>query len=313
VKGPALLLAGIAVFGLLDANSKLLSGGYPVGQAVAMRYLVLLPLFFLMRGLWPGFGGEFRTARPVPHALRIVAMLVSAGAFFLGFRHIALAEGYLVFFTAPLMTLALAALALREPVPRLAWFWCAVGFTGVLLAVVPKLGGGGSLAGYGWVLLGTIGFAVTQTVNRELKAEKGLAMLVVWPGIAALLVYGPLAIRDWVAPPPLDLAMLMANGVLAGAAVVLTAAAYRHADAARLGPYGYVALPVSGLLDLAIWGRLPDAPMLAGAAVVVFACLMSERARRRAVQGISGGKSCVPSAPSSSGTTPCTAVSGKVP
>src|SRR4051794_25343707 len=138
------------MFSLLDANSKLLSGDYPVGQVVTMRYLVLLPAFFALRAAWPGFGGGFRTARPGLHAIRIASMTISAGAFFLGFRHIALAEGYLVFFTAPLITLALAALALKEVVPRSGWFWCGVGFAGVLLAVAPKLGGGGSLVGYGW-------------------------------------------------------------------------------------------------------------------------------------------------------------------
>jgi drug/metabolite transporter (DMT)-like permease len=316
LRGPALLLAGIAVFGVLDANGKLLSGAYPVGQVIAMRYVVLLPVFFALRGLWPGLGGQFRTARPGLHALRIVSMMTSAASFFLGFRHVSLAEGYLVFFTAPFLTLALAALVLRESVPRAAWFWCAIGFGGVLVAVVPKLGGGGSLLGFAWVLLGTIGFAVTQTVNRQLKAEAGLAMLVVWPGLAGLLIFGPLAARDWVAPPALDLGMLMANGLLGGLAVVLTAAAYRHADVARLGPYGYAAMPVSVALDLAIWGRGPDMATLLGGALVIFACAMSERARRRTVlvdHGTSAGNRCVPSAISGKGVTARTAASRSGP
>nr|WP_256476545.1 DMT family transporter [Siccirubricoccus soli] len=310
-----LLLGGIALFGLLDANSKLLSGAYPVGQVVAMRYLVLLPAFFALRGLYPGFGGTFRTARPWLHALRAAAMMLSAGSFFLGFRHLALAEGYLVFFTSPFLILAMAALTLGERVPAAAWAWCLVGFGGVLLAVAPKLGGGGSLAGYGWLMLGTLAFSVTQTVNRQLKGEAGLAMLVVGPALLGLVLFGPLAIRDWVAPPPLDLAMLMLNGLIAGSASVLTALAYRHADAARLGPLGYAAMPVSGLLDLAFWGRLPDLPTLLGASVIIFACVMSERVRQRAAaaQGISGGKRCAPSAPSGSGTTSRTALSGRSP
>ncbi|WP_235907883.1 DMT family transporter [Siccirubricoccus phaeus] len=315
MKGPLLLLGGIALFGLLDANSKLLSGAYPMGQVIAMRYLVLLPAFLALRALRPGFGGAFRTARPGLHMLRAASMMTAAGSFFLGFRHMALAEGYLVFFTSPFLILALAAIALRERVPWAAWAWCLVGFAGVLLAVAPKLGGGGSLIGYGWVALGTLAFSVTQTVNRTLKGEAGLAMLVVWPGLLGLLLFGPLAVRDWVAPPPADLAMLMVNGLIAGGASVSTALAYRYADAARLGPLGYAAMPVSGLLDLLFWGRLPDWPTLLGAGVVIFACVMSERVRRRgaASQGMSGGKACAPSAPSGSGTTSRTALSGRVP
>ncbi len=285
-KGPALLLAGIVLFSLLDANSKLLSGQYGVGQVIFLRYAVLVPAFLLARGLRPGFGGKLATRRPGLHALRIAAMMISAASFFLAFRQLPLAEGYLVFFTAPLLTLALSALALREVVPRAAWAWCLAGFAGVLLAVAPRLGGGGGpLAGYLAVFIGTAAFAVSQTVNRSLRAEPGLASVVLWPGLVGLAVFGPMAAQEWAAagwvvPPPLDLLRLGLNGLLAGTAVVLTAAAFRHADAARLGPYGFVALPVSVALDFGLWGVTPDPATLLGGAVVVFACVMSERARR---------------------------------
>nr|WP_207191555.1 DMT family transporter [Paracraurococcus ruber] len=278
-------LAGIVLFSLLDANSKGLSGQYSVGQVIFLRYAVLVPLFLLARMAQPGFGGPLPTSRPGLHAIRVAAMMVSAASFFLGFRHLPLAEGYLVFFTAPFLTMAFAALLLKEAVPRAAWVWCLAGFGGVLLSVAPKLGGGAPLAGYAAVLVGTLAFAVTQTVNRRLRGEPGLVGVILWPGLVGLLVFGPLAWRDWVPAPPLDLARLGLNGLLAGGAVVLTAAAYRHADAARLGPYGFAALPVSVALDLAFWGRWPDAATIAGGVVVVFACVMSERARRPAPIG----------------------------
>lgn len=283
MKGPALVLAGIVMFSLLDANSKLLSGQYGVGQVILMRHAVLVPAFLLARALRPGFGGPLRTTRPGLHAIRIAAMTISAASFFLAFRHLPLAEGYLVFFTAPLLTLILSAAVLRETVPRAAWFWCLMGFGGVLLAVAPRLGGdGGPASGYLAVSIGTVAFAVTQTVNRRLRSEPGLAGVVLWPGLAGLLVFGPLALQDWVPAPPPDLLRLGLNGLLAGGAVVLTAAAYRHADAARLGPYGFAALPVSVALDLTVWEVLPSLSTLAGGSVVVFACAMSERARRAA-------------------------------
>lgn len=301
MKGPALLLAGIAVYGLLDANNKLLSGQYSLGQVIALRYLVLLGLFLLARLVRRDAFGPVTTARPGLHLLRALAMMVAAAGFFLGFRHLSLAEGYLVFFTAPFFTLALAATTLRERVPAAAWGWCAVGFAGVLLAVAPKLGadGGGSAFGYLAVLAGTVGFAVTQTVNRSLRAEPGIARVLFWPSVLGVLLYGPLALRDWVTPAPLECAQLAASGVLAGVAVVLTAAAFRHSDAARLGPYGYAALPVSVVLDLLIWGAWPDPFTLAGGAVVVAACLMSERARLHAAsRGPSRGKAWAASGPS---------------
>lgn len=324
MRGPALLLAGIALFGLLDANSKLLSGEYPLGQVIAIRFVVLLTLLGAARAVRPGAGGRIPTVRPGLHLLRAGCMMASAACFFLGFRQLPLAEGYLVFFTSPFMTLALAALALGEKVPLAAWAWCAVGFGGVVLAVLPRLGAGGEAEALGYLAMlgGTFAFAVTQTVNRSLRSEAGAARILFWPSLLGILVYGPLALRDWVAPPPVELAMLAANGLFAGAAVVATATAYRHADAARLGPWGFAALPISFLLDLAIWDHRPDPAMLAGAAVVVLACVMSERAARRPrrawrdsvrAQGIPGGKRWAPSAPSGSGAAERTAESGRAP
>lgn len=306
--GPALLLAGIALFTALDANSKLLSGTYGVGQAVLLRHVAIVALIGAAVAL--GLGGPVRTRRPWLHAARATCMLVSSGAFFMGLRRIPLAEGYLVFFSAPLLTLALAALLLRERVPRAAWLWCAIGFGGVLLAVAPKIGQGGAVAGYLWVLLGTLGFALTQTVNRQLRGEAGVARILLWPSLLGLIAYAPVAAADWVAPPPGEFAQLLLNGVFAGGATVCTAMAYRYADAARLGPYGYAGLPFAALLDITIWGLFPDAWTLGGGAVVVLACAMSERARR---QGMSAGKTCAPSVPSGSGATARTAASGNVP
>lgn len=310
MRGPALLLAGIALFTLLDANTKLLSGSYGVGQTILLRHVGILALLLLARAAWPGVGGRLVTRRPWLHLARALCMVVSAGSFFLGFQDLPLAEGYLVFFTAPLFTLALAAVVLRERVPRAAWLWCAVGFAGVLLSVAPKLGAGAAPAAYLWVLLGTFSFALTQTINRSLRNEAGFALILFWPSVIGLVAYAPFAAVDWVAPPPVEAARLLLNGLFAGAAAVLTAIAYRYADAARLGPYGYAALPISMLLDRLVWGVDPDVWTLAGGVVVVVACLMSERAR---LQAIPSGKRWVPSGSSGSGTTARTAASGSGP
>jgi len=140
------------------------------------------------------------------------------------------------------------------------------------------------MVGYIAILAGTIGFAVTQTVNRLLRTEPGLARILFWPSVAGVVLYVPLAVRDWVEPVGVQWAQLAAGGLLSGAAVLCTAVAFRSADAARLGPYNYAALPFAVVLDLALWGALPDPMTVAGGVVVVLACVLSERARRGALR-----------------------------
>ncbi len=304
MQGPALLMAGIISFSLLDAGNKLLSGTYSLSQTIVVRYVVLLALLFAARGIWRGAGGPVLAARPKLHWLRASVMIVSAACFFLAFRHIPLAEGYLVFFTSAFITLVLVRIFLGETVPRAAWFWCLVGFAGVAMSAAPRLSAGGSVFGYAMAMCATLAFAVTQTLNRVLRSDAGVARMLFYPAVAGLLFYSPLAVRDWIPTPALDMAHLALNGIFAGGGIVFTAMAYRVADAARLGPFTFAALPFSVALDYIFWGHPPDLATLVGGAVVILACVMSERTRLRALaQGMPAGKTCCPSSPSGSGTT----------
>ncbi len=283
-KGPALMLAGIGLFGLLDAISKTLSTEHSVWQVLLVRFLTILAVVVVLRSLRPGWGGSLTTRHPRIHAARAVVMLGSATFFFLGFSHLPLIEGYLVFFTSPFIVLALTALALREKVPGAAWRWAAVGFGGVAIGLAPGLAGGfgGGAIGYLWAFCGTLCYSLVFVLNRSLRHEPGVARVLVWPAVFGLVVMLAPGIIHWRTPEPFALALMVANGMIVGVATVALAEAFRHASAARLAPFGYSGLVWSTTYDLAIWGHLPGWAMAAGAAVVVFACVMSERAAARA-------------------------------
>jgi drug/metabolite transporter (DMT)-like permease len=191
-------------------------------------------------------------------------MAGSAYGFFLAFRDIPLAEGYLVYFTAPFFILLLATLVLGERNGGAVWFWSAVGFLGVMVAMFPALTLRGPSAtipwhAYAWAFLGTMTYAGFLTISRMLRAEQ----------------------NDWVAPDARDWVALLANGLFAGGATLALAIAFSIDRAARLAPLEFTALVFALILDAAIWHLWPGAWTLAGATIVVFACLMSERASRR--------------------------------
>lgn len=277
VQGPLLLLLALGLFAALDANSKLLAGAYPVAQVVLIRHLVLLALLFGARALRPGLGGPLGTAHPGLHLLRALAMLGSAVGFFQALREIPLAEGYLVYFTAPFMTLALAALVLGETLPRRVWLWSGVGFLGIIVAMAPGLSAGGSLLAYAYALFGTASYATVLTINRYLRDEPGIARLILWSSVPGALLLLPFAGSGWVAPGGADLLALSVNGVFAGAATICLAAAFRRASVAQLAPLEFSALLWAVLADFAIWGVLPALTTLVGAAIVILACLMNHR------------------------------------
>lgn len=293
MRGPLLLMAGIGLFGLLDANSKLLSTGFSASQTIFLRYAVLLALLVGARALVRGAGGPLTTRHPALHLTRAVAMLGAGTFFFLAFRHLPLADGYLIFFTAPFLTLIAAALFLKERIPGPAWLWSAVGFLGVLTALWPQLGkGDASLFGFACAAIGTLCYTTNITINRSLRAEPGLARLVLWPAIVGGAATLPFAAWHWSAPSALEWAQLLVNGLIAGAATVMLAVAFRIASPARLAPFEFIALPWAVSLDFLVFGEWPSVPVIAGGAVVVMACVMSERAVARAArrgQGIPAG------------------------
>lgn len=288
MRGPLLMLAGIGLFGLLDAISKTLAGeSHTVWQVLLVRFATILGVVALLRLLIRGWGGPLATRHPRIHAARAVTMLGSASFFFLAFSHLPLIEGYLVFFTSPFFVLALSALALREKVPTASWGWAAVGFGGVAIGLAPGLVGGvgGAAIGYLWALCGTLCYALVFTLNRSLRHEPGVARVLVWPAVLGFVVMLGPGIATWRAPEPWALALMMVNGVIVGIAVVALAESFRHASAARLAPVGYSGLLWSVTYDLAIWGHAPGWTMAAGAVVVVFACVMNERAAAPAREG----------------------------
>ncbi|MFT8244695.1 DMT family transporter [Roseomonas sp. BN140053] len=277
MRGPLLLLAALGLFAVLDTNSKLLSGTYPPAEVIAIRHVTLLALLVVLRLGWTPAQTTLATRHPGLHLLRAGGMLGSSFGFFLALRSLPLAEAYLVYFTAPFMTLTLSVLFLGERVPAAAWGWCVVGFGGVLLALFPGLSAGGALSAYLWALLGTASYALVMTINRGLKHETGFARLVLWSSAPGLLAVLPFAANHWVAPGLVDFLALAGNGVLSGAATLCLAGAFRAAPASRLAPLEFSALAWGLLADFAVWGVLPGAWTLAGAAVVVLAGLMSQR------------------------------------
>lgn len=285
MRGPVFIVVAMALFALLDANSKLLSGRYPADQVIMVRYATLLLTLFAARAIVPGLGGSLSTAHPLLHLTRAIVMIGSGFGFFLALREIPLAEGYLVYFTAPFMTLGLAALVLKERIRPAVWGWSVLGFSGVLVAMWPGLAAGGPVRAYLWAFFATVCYATVLTINRLLRHETGFAVLILWSSLPGLILISPFAAMSWVAPSLPDLAALAVNGLLAGGATLCLAIAFRHDSAARLAPLEFSALLFAIGFDLGIWRIWPSAWTIGGAVIVVFACLMSQQAAQAKPSG----------------------------
>lgn len=277
MRGVVLMVVGIALFALTDVTTKWLSAGYGAAQVIAMRcataLLVAGPLAWRQGGIAP---------RRLPlHLLRGALIIAAAFSFFLAFARLPLFEAYVVSFTAPFMTMALAVPFLGEQVAAAAWAWAGLGFGGVLISVAPGLTGGGAAIGYGAALVGTASYAGMKIVTRRLGTAEGLAAAMAVPAALGVVVAGPFAALSWVAPPPEDAALLVLNGALWGIGNAVVTAAVRAAEASRIAPIDFTAMVWAVVFDAAFFDVRPGAMELAGAAVVVIACLGHQHGQRR--------------------------------
>ncbi|MCC7282191.1 MAG: DMT family transporter [Acetobacteraceae bacterium] len=276
MSGPAWMALGIAVFALLDLDTKWLSAGYGMGQVLLLRYGVMLLV------LAPFCATSLLRARTSLHLLRGILMFAVSAGFYTAFANLPLFDGYVVYFTAPFMVMALGRLMLGEQVPPAAWGWAAFGFAGVVLALVPRLAHDALRAA--WPLLaafvGTIAYALVMILTRR-AAQAPLGVLLLWPGIVGTVAAAPLAALEWVTPTPLDALLLAISGVLWAGAIGCLSRAVQLSPPSRLAPIDFTAVVWVIAFDRIVFGHVAGVPELTGAAMVIGACLMHARAMTR--------------------------------
>lgn len=280
--GPALILLAIALFSANDVAMKLLSAGYGAAQVIAWRCSVGLLLVGPVALRDAARTGGIPRARLRLQVLRAVLIHCSGLTFFVAFARLPLFDAYVVFFTAPFVTLALVRLMLDEPVARAAWAWATLGFAGVAVALAPGISGGGDPLGYLAASGGTCAYAVLMVVTRRLGPDARLSESMAIPALVGIAAIGPIAAAGWRAPPPGDAALLSLTGLLWAAGNVSLTAAIRAASPARLAPYDFTAMVWAIAYDALVFATAPDLAGLAGAAVVVAACLGHARSEARA-------------------------------
>ena len=139
-------LLSVLLFAVMSALVRYLGDRIPLGQVVFFRSIfAILPVIAIYA--WRGeLAAAVRTGRPLGHLTR---GLISVASMFLNFASLArlpLVDATAISFAAPLITVALAALILKERVRIYRWSAVAVGFVGVVVMLWPYLDIGGYFA-----------------------------------------------------------------------------------------------------------------------------------------------------------------------
>jgi drug/metabolite transporter (DMT)-like permease len=279
VKGGAIMLLAVGSFSFMDAGMKTLSAAFPPMQVAALRCLASLPLIVL----WVAVRGGFRKVLRVRfglHALRAALGIIMLATFVYGLRRLPLSEAYAIFFVAPLLITAFAALILRERIEWQRWVAVGVGLVGVLIVLHPTGAGVATLAGLG-VVTCAVGYALSAILVRILGRTDSTESMVFWvlalmgtgATLLALPQWQPIQAQHWI-----PIAVVGVAGCLGQWAIT---EAFRVGEASFLAPFEYSALAWGLVLDWTLWRTLPELRAIAGASVIVASGVYLIRRERR--------------------------------
>ena len=286
-------LVSVLLFAVMSVLVRWLGDRVPLGQMVFFRSaFAILPVL-----LFYGWRGELmaavRTDRPFGHAGR---GLISVASMFLNFAALArlpLADANALSFAAPLITVALAALILKERVRVYRWTAVGVGFAGVLVMLWPYLDIGhitaSSAATIGALCALTAAFTNAGSViqTRRLTASETTASIVFYFSLICMLFGACTLPFGWVSPTYPELAALIGIGVIGGVSHIFLTESYRYASASVVAPFDYAAMLWAFLFGYAFFGEIPTVYVFAGSAIVTASGLfVIWRERRLGVERI---------------------------
>ena len=263
--GIGFMLLAVTLYGFMDALIKYQAARYPVVEVMFFRSLfALVPLAWLVRR---GGLSSLRTRQPRLQAVRAIIGFISLICFIEAFALMPLADVVAIGFAAPLFITALSVPLLGEQVGWRRWSAVLVGFLGVLIMVRP----GSGLLGIGAVvaLLGTLTYALSIITIRRLSATDGNAPTVASFTVFAVVATGAVLPFFWVTPATGDWVMLVAIGLLGGAAQIAFTHAFSLAPPVIVAPFDYANMLLATMLGYLIWGDVPTATILAGAVLVI--------------------------------------------
>lgn len=265
VRGIALFLATVVAFALLDTIAKHMTRDYHVVQIAWGRYVfhvaflaVLMPRHGVLKPL--------RSARPWFQVMRAGLLAAMTILFFTGISFLPLAEAAAIGFVAPLFVTALAHFLLKEKVGIRRWTAVCIGFLGVLIVIRPGLG---VIHWAAFIILFMAGCnAFYHIATRVLAGVDPPQTTIFYTGIIGALLLSAAAPFFW---QPLDWSgwlKLAAMGFLGGLGHYLLIRAYEFAEPSVVAPYTYTQIVWMIALGYLVFGDLPDAWTLTGAAVI---------------------------------------------
>jgi drug/metabolite transporter (DMT)-like permease len=281
LRGILLMVASMAGFAMEDMFIKWAAADLPTGQILLVIGLAGAPVFAAMAAL-RGTSVLSRGFFAAPILGRNFGEMVGTFGFVTALALVPLSMVSAILQAMPLAVTCGAALFLGEQVGWRRWSAIVAGFVGVLIVIRP--GAEGFRPEALWAVLAVLGLSLRDLATRRVPARISSLQVSSW----AFLAVGLLGELMMLAEPRGFVAMTLRQGLLLGGAVAFGIVAYWTITAAmRMGeisvitPFRYSRLVFGLAIGILVFGERLDAPMLAGAGLIVASGLYTFARERR--------------------------------
>jgi drug/metabolite transporter (DMT)-like permease len=272
------MVLGGFLFSLLNTIARDLTLHLDVYQSQFLRYLfglfVILP--WVWREGWRAYmpvnmAGQFW--RGGVHTLGLVL-------WFTALPKISLADMTAIGFTGPIFIMLGAAWFLGEPMRKDRWIAAIIGFSGVLVVVLPKMSGDGGW--YNLVMLASAPvFAASFLITKALTRYEKPGVIVLWQALTVTVLSLPMAIPNWQMPTPMQWLAFAATGVLGTLAHYCLTRAFALADISATQSLRFLDLVWASVLGWLVFGDVPSQSTWLGAFVILWATVWIARREGR--------------------------------
>ncbi|WEX11793.1 DMT family transporter [Chelativorans sp. AA-79] len=256
------------LFSCLDTSAKfLVTGGLEAPFVAWARFAIHLVLVLLLLRAWRN--PAIFAVKSLPwQLLRSVFLFGSTFFNFQALKTLQLAETVSISFFAPMFITALAGPLLGEWAGWRRWAAILFGFLGMLVITRPGFGAFG--VGHVFALCSMTSYSFYVILTRRMGATETAESLIFYSALCPVILMAPaVPLYGSLPQEPLQWAVLLSLGFFGGVGHWLLILAFRQATTIALAPYPYLQIVWMIGLGYLVFGQLPDAATLVGAAIIV--------------------------------------------
>lgn len=302
LRGIALKVGSVLIFIVMASLIKTTTDHIPAGEAVFFRSFFAIPVIVGWLAMRRELATGFRAQNPISHVWRGFMGTMAMGMGFAGLGYLPLPEVTAIGYASPLLVVIFAAMFLGEEVRLFRISAVALGLTGVLVVLSPRLTlTSGDAAGHreafgAMLVLGSaLCAALAQVFVRKLVNTEKTAAIVFYFSVTSTLLSLVTLPFGWVVPTGTEAITLIAAGLMGGVGQILLTSSYREADASLIAPFDYASMLFALLIGYFVFSEVPTKTMLFGAALVIAAgILIIWRERKLGLERSKGRKAMTP-------------------